>query len=328
MTDHAGPTLVERTEYDGFEAVRLQNEFVTVVAVSDVGCKVVQLTHRATGTEWLPAASSPLRPLASYDDPWHVYDRSGWDELVPSVGEGFYSQTPWDGTRMRDHGELWHRPWRWQSTNGGMVASITGLRFPYRFSRTLSLNGPTISVGYEVENLTDAPFTYSWAMHPLLRARPGTRLLIPADSSWTLDASLNTPSRYRSTHRWPFVERNGNRVDLSVLGGSDPPVAAKLFSARGSVERAAVVDPSGAWLGMRIDPDEVPHVGLWINEGVWPEEAPLWHVGLEPTNGTADEPSIDRRLAPNVLSGFHSRRWGVTLELGPSEETAEVFVGA
>jgi galactose mutarotase-like enzyme len=331
MTARA-PTTITENEYGGFAAVVYRNEDLSITCVPELGAKVVSIIDLGANYEWLTSSDGGLRSPSSLNDTWQEYDKSGWDECFPSVAPGYYSVAPWSGTPLRDHGELWQRPWRWWQAGEGLMMSVHGLRFPYEFARGFRLNGRRLDVAYSMHNLSELPFVCMWSMHPLFVARPGARIVLPRGCTMTIDADLGDEerARYRERLEWPLLTTGrGADRDLSIIasvGGQ----ALKLFSDAGAVTRTALCDAgSGRWLGIEVGPRTVPHFGLWLNEGKWPSAGEgLVHVALEPTSGCSDDLDISARLGSAwLVPGGARQEWHVTMVLGVGAEEAEAFVG-
>ena len=236
MTTSAPATIAE-SEHGGFAAVVYSNDDISITFVPELGAQVVSLVNLGAGYEWLTVADDGLRRLSSLNDAWQEYDKSGWDECFPSVSPGYSSVEPWRGAPLRDHGELWQRPWVWCEADGGVMMSVHGLRFPYEFARHFRLCGRRLEVTYSARNLSELPFLCMWSMHPLFVARPGARVVFPKACRMTIDADLGDGGQagYRERLGWPMLTTGpGTLRDLSVVepvGGQ----AIKLFSDAGAV---------------------------------------------------------------------------------------------
>ena len=108
--------------------------------------------------------------------------------------------------------------------------------------------------------------------------------------------------------------------DLSRVGRRDEGVAIKSYALTPARGMAQVTGPAG---GLRFgwDGAEVPAIGLWLNYGGWPEEAPLRQAALEPTTGAADDLVGAEALGQaRWLAPGETHRWSVRLTLLEPEE--------
>jgi galactose mutarotase-like enzyme len=96
--------------------------------------------------------------------------------------------------------------------------------------------------------------------------------------------------------------------------------AAKLFGDVGASGRMGLTDPRrGERLELRVKPEEVPQVGIWINCRGWapPGRSPYLNIGLEPAIGAPDsleEAVRDWRTAQTLAPG-EERSWGLEVWL-------------
>ncbi len=83
----------------------------------------------------------------------------GWDECFPTVGPWDASATAWR-RRLRDHGDLWGRPWRVEMAGVDMLA-LSFASTQFHFARSLHLDGGTLIARYSVTNLDREPLPYA-----------------------------------------------------------------------------------------------------------------------------------------------------------------------
>ncbi len=305
------------------DAVECSSESVVVRFSATTGAKVTSLYHRPTAREWLAARAEGVEggsDGATYD----ARVAYGWDECFPSIGPGIYpAEGRWAGTLLPDHGELWSRPWNTVDAGPNHVEmEVSGSCLPYRFRRRIEVEGEDVLLSYSVANTGDDAYRALWAMHPLLAVEPGARILLPGIEGAAVveSASAAAVARGGRVH-WPTTPAaDGSPVDLATYGGR-PEFALKLVVER-PPRRVAVADAdSRAWLGVETTLDLVPHLGVWINEGGWPEgPTRLRHVALEPTCGLGDglreaiAAGSGWRIEPGAVQA-----WRVGLRLGSGE---------
>lgn len=308
---------VNECSIGGFRAWRIEGESVRVELISELGAKIVSLVDLDSGREWMTAPERPYRQ-ADLDGEFSEGDRSGWDECFPTIAAGFYPSPPWRGTRIADHGELWMRPWQVRVEGETLITTIYGARFPYRFERRLRLDGRGLQAGYAVTNLTEYPFPCLWAMHPLFSTRGGMQVVVPGLERVRVEYARGAPGKdgFLAECAWPSSEGS---EDLSLLAERSSGRALKLYSIpAGRVDRAALFDPQdGGWLAVRFDPATVTHLGLWLNQGGWPEQDGLHHAALEPCTGGSDDLALAVRLGEATTVGpYGTLSWEVDIRLG------------
>jgi hypothetical protein len=282
---------------DQITAIALSDGDLSVSVVPELGGKIASILWR--GRELL--ARNRLRPV-TYGCPYADFDASGFDECLPTIGACAYPEGPWQGITVPDHGEVWSIPWSYVVEGTRFRLSVYGVRFPYAFEKTIELRPPhTIRLGYAFTNLSAFPLRFLWSAHPLLAARPGMRIHLPAETrvrvDWSKDSRLGD---LLAEHAWPHTrDRQGQAVDLGLIGSRESGYADKLYTTRLSVGWCGAHDPADGLYVVWIFPVEhVPFVGLSINQGGWPVDRPAYfNLGLEPCNGYPD------RLDVAIASG-------------------------
>lgn len=294
------------------------------MAVPAVGMKLTNL-RRPRGREWLwrndqiPLAAP--RAEASFVE---AGDSGGWDECFPTVAPSPVPGAPAGTPPLPDHGELWSAGWTSSvfGHDGGttLTASAAGRILPYEFHRELVVDAhePILRLRYRVRNTGDSAFPWIWCAHPLFTLQPGTTLHTPTMHQVRLDAALGIPDLSRGDIvPWPAAF--GGEGDAFVLPG-EGAWAAKLFGDVGPSGRMILTDPRrGERLEIRVRPEEVPQVGIWINNRGWapPGRRPYLNLGLEPAIGAPDsleEAVRDWKTAQSLAPG-EERGWGLEVRL-------------
>jgi len=311
------PFDMEAVPYEGLMSLRLENEGIRLCVLPDLGAKIISLVNKRTGREWLwRTPDVELRP-AEYAASFADYDLSGFDECFPTIGPVPYPEAPFQGVEMPDHGEVWALPWPAESLDGAVRLSVEGVRFPYRFTKTIRLPAlDTVALDYEVEIYDGVALQAIWAAHPLFNVQPGMKIVLPEGTSVRRSDG--------EVQAWPLVrDREGQEVDLSVVPPPTAKRADKLFTAKLPERWAALYDPAtGEFLALTF-PDS-PALGLWLNEGGWPPgEKAHYNVALEPTNAGAEEINMAKRWKlPCTWEG--TVKWSLRLIFGQAETEGEI----
>lgn len=291
-----------QTSVAGVPAIALRTEELEVVAVPAAGMRLTHL-RRPRGREWLWGGAST-----------DGADTGGWDEHFPTVAASPIPGAPPGSPSLPDGGDLRNARWTsfaYDHADGvTLAASATGGLLPYDFHRdvTLDPHQPVMRVRYRLRNTGGSPFPWIWSAHPTFTAQPGTTLELPTVAQVRLDTvhglSDLAPGDIVS---WPGALGGTAGRWTFPAGGS---WAAKLFGDIGPSGRMTLTDPRrGERLEMVVDPEEVPQVGIWINNG---GPAP---TGQEPDRNLALAPSIG---APDRLDQA-VREWGTAQTLQPGE---------
>jgi hypothetical protein len=292
---------LEKITYRGFEAFMLENGLVRCVVVPALGGKIASLVHLPTMREWMWRNPHLEARQPDYGASYvQKHDLGGFDECFPSVAATAYPVYPWEGTQIPDHGELWALPWKAETFCDGARLEVRlvvhGVRFPYRFERTLLMDqGESgLRLAYSVANLSPFKFPFIWCAHPLFAATPGMKIVAPLRD---LTVYSSKDMRFGALGRvvtWPLVsDVEGRTWDLGALPDANADMAVKLYGRSPTQGYVALQDiVQGGELRLQFDPSEVTHMGLWLNYGGWsgaPGAPAYYNVGIEPAIGAQDD---------------------------------------
>ncbi len=193
--------LVEGQLHD-FQTLELTNNQIALTIIPELGAKIASLQHLPAQREWLWKNPRQAYAVPNFDSSYvESFDLGGIDECFPAVAAGAYPTAPWIGTIIADHGELWSQPWRLHSLNVTdqqihLTQTCYGLRFPYRFERTLRLvaDRAAVELTYHVTNLSPYPFPFIWSIHPFWPLNPVC--VLPCRRRW-----IRCGLTQKSTHR-------------------------------------------------------------------------------------------------------------------------------
>lgn len=275
------------------------NDRLSLTLAPDYGARVVALTDRATQRQWLVGGA--LSPQTGEDARYGADEACGWDECFPTVSR--CSHSGWGG-RLRDHGLLWGRKWTVLRAEADCIE--TCFQSPqFRFARTLTLRGASVTADYAVTNLAAASLPYLWSQHCLLATAPGDRIILQGQGKM-----LAADRRFD----WPYHPAR----DLSAVGAISEGFAAKVYAETPGSASASILGANG---GIRFDWNDLPSLGLWLCYGGWPAGGAVHQVALEPTTATADHLNAAEALGQaRLLNSHDTHRWSVRLTLTGAEE--------
>lgn len=279
------------------------------------GGRVSELTDLRTGRNWLvdgPAVGSPAQ-----DATFGVEQARGWDECFPSAAPCRVDAWP---MALRDHGEFWGRQIDVEASPESAI--VTGHAGPLRFRRALTLDGDGLSLVYSVANVGAAAMPFLWAQHLLIAPQAGDRLELPGITG--LDAAfLSYEGRMfaKGAVAFPDPQRDG----LPMLDRAHPlttNLAAKFFASVSGEAEARIVGRRGAFI-LRWDAKAAGHLGLWLDYGGWPAEAPVSQISLAPSTAPMES------LADAVASGEadwlqpgEAREWTVSIRIEADKDVS------
>lgn len=285
----------------------IENDMLRVGVAAAYGARVVSLFDKVSQREWMTAGgeSTNIGEEARYS----VHEAVGWDECFPTVSRWDAAATPW-GRNLRDHGDLWGRPWQVDS-HTATALSTTYSDAQFRFTRTITLEGARLVVAYAAENRTEAPLPYLWALHALLAVQPGDKIeLGELESLWSVFMSSKGAPQETGALSW-VTPSAGLPFALDEVQPPSADFMAKLYSAHRPGGWARIGRP-GARLAIGWD-GSIAHLGIWITYGGWPARGGHYEVALEPTNAPADHLGQTIAAGYPLILPFERRDWTVTL---------------
>jgi len=279
--------------YRDLQVIRLENEFITIDVLPELGAKIYNFIHRASNRNLLwhnPSIPPARQPIGTkFDDVWS----GGWDELMPND-----IPTPAYGNEMLpDHGEIWSQPSEWQ-----IKANETSVRFlnfghvlPTVFEKTISLlpEESHCTIKYRLTNMGPRPIDFLWNIHPAMAISPATRLDVPAVrgivEKWGTD-HFEAGTEYN----WPtVVDRSGREVDMTRVLPPESNLADHHYLPDVSQGWYAVTDTQmKIGFGLSFPTNIFPNLWLFRTFGGW---RALYTLILEVSNGLSFDLALARQ---------------------------------
>ncbi len=304
---------VTKTSWHGMASLALENAAIRAEIVPGLGAKIISLYDKVHRREWL---TPPMRPVkrTAYGDNFVSQDMSGWDEMLPTINACAYQ-----GAQLPDHGEVWSVPWTVEERPDQLTAWVEGTACPYRFERSILLvNQNCLALHYTLTQSGTTPFPYLWSAHPQFATNPHTRIVLPPEVTRMVNVIADDPDwgKEGDLVAWPRAESQaGEWQQLDRVRPVETRACRKFYvQPNQHIAWVAVVDEeSGCELRLDWQPEQIPFMGLWIDEGTYnaqPVAAP------EPCNAYYD--SLDRAVengtAP-VIAPKAEMRWELRLTL-------------
>ena len=277
----------------GFKVFVLRNEAIELALVPALGAKVISLRNLVTGYEWMwhPPAGMRLFHNRPGDD-FGASTLIGWDECIPTIAPCI-----WKGRVLPDHGEAWTVPWNLDPEafdRGVLKTSLSLAVSPFRFERCIELRGNEIYLNYQLENLSNEPEEFLWAIHPLLPASDGIRLQLTHETRNVL---------------------TGEEWVTALNFGAGKPACVKIFAGPLREGRAGVLDTIARdHLRFEWDTSSNQTLGLWLSRGGWNG---CHHLALEPCNGAPDSLAEAAQAGRcGIIPPKEKQSWKIKLILG------------
>jgi galactose mutarotase-like enzyme len=317
---------VGKTSWHGLEAWALENDTIRTVIVPDLGAKLVSLLDKRTQLEWLVGPDNRPFKKVPYGSTFIDQDMSGWDEMFPTIvacsypapGESF-------GTSLPDHGEVWSLSWVLESSPSGTLSlSVEGKALPYQLTRTLAYSDiATLQMHYELKNMGLERMPYMWAAHPQFECGEDAEILLPPQVT---EVCNTIPAEWgwglpETCFDWPdAVSSDGQRVRINHTGPASLKQARKFFLLPETrVKWAGLIRrPAGDWLRLDWNPDKVPYLGIWVDEGALSNTTV---VALEPITGFYDSLAVAwKKNEVTVLEPGATQAWTLSVKIGTGEQ--------
>jgi hypothetical protein len=296
------------------QPVTIENDAIQLDVWPQFGGRVTSLVDKVDNFDLL--FSYPVEyPLESsqYDRPYNKGWYAGWDECFPAIAPSRYVGHPYDGIPVPDHGEIWSLPTTAVPTKDGITTVWHGLRFGYRLTRKLSLEGRSVLSEYTLANLAPFEFRFVWAFHPLMTMGVPVEIDLPGNPRfrWSHD---ETQHEIQQEFAWPVTEEEGD--NLSKPNELAPKRGWKVFSCLPITRPIAIHYPSRkrhATIEYKSEDGMAAYWGIWISTGGWGTHH---HFSIQPTTGRYDQ--IDRAIkdgSAGTIAAMGKRVWSVRLTL-------------
>jgi galactose mutarotase-like enzyme len=314
------PALIQsNASINSLRAIQMENEWLALSILPDVGAKIYDLIWKPTGRNILWHNPRVLPQTFAIEANFDNYWCGGWDEGFPTCDACEYK-----GEMYPNLGEL--RSVRWnlvsaERDRGDMVARLAafGPISPVHAEKTVTLSGssPVVKVQYEVTNLGPAGMDFIWGTHPALAPTPNTVLRIPARMGivgLSSDTGLGTPGE---RYAWPNLQTPAGVTDMSRTRGIDAGVFCGHYCTDLEAGWYAVEDiESGEGFLLTFPVETCPYLWLWLVYGGW---RGYYHVIVEPwtsypvhlaeaaRNGTSRKLAPGEKFAAEVRATIYTR---------------------
>jgi len=296
--------------------VKIENDAVRMEVWPQFGGKVSSIIDKADRFELLFTYPAELPTGSEYGKPYPNGWYAGWDECFPAVASSAYPGHPYDGVTVPDHGELWGLPTTAVPTKDGITTVWHGLRFGYRLTRKLFLDGASVRAEYTLINLAPFEFKFVWAMHALMALTVPAQIDLPAQR---IRLSHDAMGRELGEEfDWPSTGGGldfSQPLDLPANGGwklfSVAPISAPVRVRYPSRSRSAKITFES--LASNEATITAAYWGIWINTGGWVHHK---HFAIEPTTGRFDDlERASRDGSAGRVTAAGRAQWSVRLDL-------------
>jgi hypothetical protein len=295
------------------QPVTIENDAVQMDVWPQFGGKVSSLVDKADQFDLLFGYPTEYPERSQYDVPYNKGWYAGWDECFPAIAPSKYIGRPYDGIMVPDHGEIWSLPTTAVPAKDGITTVWHGLRFGYRLTRKLFLDGAAVVAEYTLINLAPFEYRFIWATHPLFSMTVPVELDVHGSPRFRLSHDA-IGHEIQKEFTWPVTEEEGE--NLAKPDELPAKLAWKVFSSLPIMSPITVKYPTrNRRLTMEYKSDDgmAAHWGIWINTGGWGAHR---HFSIQPTTSRFDQ--IDRAIKDGTVGSvapMGKRAWSVRMSL-------------
>jgi hypothetical protein len=202
------PPIRQDLQVDGIPIVRLESDNLQVDLAPDVGGRIISLTERRSGHQFLwrnqGLKLKLLRSGSDYDPNFY----GGIDELLPNDIPETISDVS-----CPDHGELWTTALECEVEEERLVLRGTLPRFGLNYERrtTLRADIPELELDYRISNPTDRQRQFLWKLHAAVAVQAGDIIDCPAGKGQVVDLAY---SRQKTLAPFPWPTLAGQAVNV------------------------------------------------------------------------------------------------------------------
>ncbi|HBC86650.1 MAG TPA: hypothetical protein DCZ94_06830 [Lentisphaeria bacterium] len=290
----------------------LSNDFLAVKFIPEIGGKIISIKD-AAGTEFLDRGKKPYSsrtPKMTYSDT----EFDGIDEVFPTMTECKMPAGEFKDVKLHPHGDLYRKKWTYSLDNGILSMETSGFELPYVFKRTAKLEKSALVLDYTVTNNSSQPLPYIYTFHPILAAKTGSRLEMPADMkvkvSYSMKGWLGKGGEIRKLGE---IKNEDGTPFLEKMFTSSSGRYWKFFTEKLSKGEAILAHNGSSKLVMTWPADMFPYLAVWCSEG---NVGGQNHIAPEPS--TSIEESLEKAYAAGEARSIPAKgtdKWQIRISI-------------
>jgi hypothetical protein len=222
------------------------------------GARLTRLTY--DGHDLLTVAPHTFRPPVKDYGRYETRPVYGYDDCFPTVDA---CPAPWNpAVALPDHGELcWSDAWQVAAAPHRISFSVAAKLWPARFTRELVFRDTNLEWRYTVANDADSPLPFIHVAHALLPRQTITGVALPEFAELFDEMAGRTlpASEARRVAEHLLALPRGHAAMLLLQNVNQGCVTADFAT--------------GLRLEVGFDPARFPTLGIWWNNGGYPDEA-------------------------------------------------------
>lgn len=291
--------MISKVKFKQRDAVKIENSFLTVVIIPEIGGKIASVFRKDKNFELLFQNKDEVYKTPEIYAPFDQYDAAGFDDAFPTIDK---SNVMVAGKNIEypDHGEIWSAKFDYKINDETVMLKYDSRILDYSYKKNIHLQGDRVIVEYSIENSGKTEFPCIWAMHCLINCEKDMQLLFPEETDKVINVHK---SRYlgeiSKVHSYPLTsDINGKHMYLDKILDSSA-VNEEKYYVLGEIKQGkcgAYYPSKDVTYNVYFDKYKLPYVGFWVTEGGFRGD---YNCAMEPTNGFYD--SIDIASRENKL---------------------------
>ena len=262
---------MKKTTFKDRPAVVVESTNLIATCLPEDGAKLVSLRVKKSGKELLVVKPEEQYKVLEYAGDYCSSECSGFDDMFPTVDPFAFSEGPYGGITYPDHGETCRIPYTVDMGHDSVVFRAKSRLFPIEYQKIVRLTDEgDFAVIYRFHNHGEHEFPFLWAGHIMLQGGDGIRVSTP----FTEDTPIE------------MMFADGEAVDENLpkdrLIEYQPAkgMTYKFYYLDTMKEGKFGLDyPDGTRLSFEVDPNKLPYLGLWLNNGKFQD---LYSITPEP----------------------------------------------
>lgn len=241
--------------------------------IPDDGARISVLKY--AGQDLLTSKAVDFTPPVMFHGEYETRPVFGYDDCFPTVDPCIY---PGGDLGCRDHGEICWKKWQTEIKGSSLICSADCLLPEVNFKRIMTFRENRVAWRFEVLGITAEQSVFLHVMHALLPLHKIVDLEIPEftkvfDEVKSEEASLKNPAEVRESL---LALQPGSFIMLLLKDISDGFIRLSFIT--------------GLKLEINFDPKLFPTLGIWWNNGGYPESGQLrTECAFEPIPGSCSD---------------------------------------
>lgn len=282
------------SDFKGRPAVVVEGTSLTAVFLPEDGAKLSSLCVRGRGKELLAVKKGETYKVLRYEGDYVSSECSGFDDMFPTVDPYTPIEGRYKGITYPDHGESCRLPYTYESYKEGVIFHAKSRIFPIKYEKTiLPAQDGGIDIAYRICNQEEVAFPFLWAGHIMLQGEDGMKVFTPFGCNAATEMMFATKG---------VPEKELPMDHLSGYQAGTGPAYKFYYLEPMNEGRFGVSYADGDKLTFEVDPEKLPYLGLWFNNGEFQD---LYTITPEPCTVPFDAP--DRAKSRGYVSTISAK---------------------